>query len=277
MSLMLKLLSLFLLTSSLSIASSNDELVEFVKKQLSKNPAVTLDDVSVRSSMPLEDHEAWKVYIMDIRGNVKQKNGVKEFATHDILFSSKGLIAPDLVDVKTGGSLKSTIAPPFDPKFYKKENLIAGNENAKYKLAIFSDPLCPYCIQFVPGLIRDVKKNPKKYALYYYHYPLTRIHPAAPALVKCMSAAIEKGVKDVVLRTYEAKFDARQTNEKKTLNAFNKVLGTSLTMKDIKKASISNHISYDKTIASYMLVNSTPSLFFDGKKDPYRTKYKNAK
>lgn len=277
MLLMWKLLSITLLLSSVSVASEEQELIAFIKQQLGKNPSVSLQSVTVRSSMPLEHHESWQVYIMDIAGSIKQSGGEKSFTTHDILFANGGLIAPDLIDMKNGVSLKGTIAPEFDPKFYKKENLIAGNANAKYKLAVFSDPLCPFCIKFVPDLIRNVQKNPQKFALYYYHYPLARLHPAAVTLVKCMSAAIEKGHKDVVLRTYEATFDAQETNEKKILTAFNKALGLELTIKEITMPSVVNHVAWDGNVASYMLVNSTPSLFFDGKKDPTRERYINAK
>ena len=41
--------------------------------------------------------------------------------------------------------------------------------------------------------------------------------------------------------------------------------------------SVVNHVAWDGNVASYMLVNSTPSLFFDGKKDPTRERYINAK
>jgi protein-disulfide isomerase len=71
------------------------------------------------------------------------------------------------------------IAPEFKSEFYKKSNLISGDENSKHKVAIFSDPLCPFCKKFVPQAMEYMKKYPKEFALYYYHLPLATLHPAA--------------------------------------------------------------------------------------------------
>ncbi len=279
MSLMLRLLSITAIVSSTLFASTEDNIIRFVKGQLSKNPVVTLDKVSVRQSFDVTGHKGWKVYIIDIAAKVKQKAGFKEVKTQDILFSDGALIAPDLLDVKSGESLKASVSPEFKASFYRKENLIYGNENARHKLAVFSDPLCPFCTRLIPQLIKDTKANPDKFALYMYHFPLS-MHPAAKTIVKCMVAAEKKGIKDVVYRTYTAEKDAftvRETNEKKILEEFNEALDTDLTMADINTIEVLRHIQEDSRIQSEMLVNSTPTLFFDGKKDPNRIRYKKAR
>ncbi|KIM09081.1 MAG: hypothetical protein KU28_00080 [Sulfurovum sp. PC08-66] len=277
MSSMLKLLSLLTLLNSTLFAISDAQMVEFVQAQLKKNPSVLLNEVKVRESFPLEDDKSWRVFIVDMKGQVKQQTGARDFESQDILFANNKLIAPELLDAKTGQSIKNAISPLIKEEFYRKANLIMGNPDAKHKLVLFSDPLCPFCTRLVPGLIDEIRKHPKTYALYYYHFPLLQIHPASKTVVKAMSAAIAKGKKDVVYLTYKAQFDAAETNEKKVLTQFNKALDMELTMAEINDAAILAHIEEDKKVASQMLINSTPTLFLDGKKDPTREAYKSVK
>ena len=207
------------------------------------------------------------------------------------LFSNGKIIALELLDIKTGESLKALASPKFDEKYYSKANLIAGNVDAKHKIVVFSDPLCPFCTQLVPGLIKDAKSNPDKFALYLYHFPLS-MHPAAATIVKCMVAAEMKGEKDIALRTYivdagkkitrkandggvKATFTMQETNEKRILNEFNKALSTNLSIADITNPTVLNHVRRDREIQRLMLVNSTPTVYVDGAKDPSRNKYKN--
>ena len=42
-------------------------------------------------------------------------------------------------------------------------------------------------------------------------------------------------------------------------------------MKEINTLAISQHIKQDKAIAADLLVNSTPTVFFDGKKDSIKS------
>lgn len=277
MSLMLKSLSLAAVLTSSLLAISNDKMIKFVEGQLKKNPNVELESVTIRDSFNLENNKGWKVFVVDMKGHVKQKGTAREFASQDILFANDTVIAPELIDVKTGESMKSSISPTFKAEYYNDKNLVMGNKNAKHKIVLFSDPLCPFCIKSVKKLAPYIKKHPKTFALYYYHFPLLRLHPASKTIVKAMNAAVIKGKKEVLLKTYSAKFNAQETNERKILNTFNKALKMNLTMKDINSPAIANHIKEDKSIAADLLVNSTPTIFFDGKKDASREKYKKVK
>ena len=80
--------------------------------------------------------------------------------------------------MKTGKSMKDSVNPNLNEKYYDKSKLIAGNPNAKDKIVLFSDPLCPFCIDFAPDVINYVNKNSNKIALYYYSFPLSS-HPAS--------------------------------------------------------------------------------------------------
>ena len=59
--------------------------------------------------------------------------------------------------IKNGKSLKDLLTPNLTEKYHDDAKLIAGNQNAKDKL-FFSDPLCPFCRDYVPDVIKYVKK-----------------------------------------------------------------------------------------------------------------------
>lgn len=273
----LKSLSLLALLTSSVFAITNNEMVKFVKDKLSHNKDLTLKGVSVRDSFALDGSPGWKVFIVDIKGSMMQQGGVRDVSGQDVLFANGKLIAPELINIKTGKSIKSTISPTFKNSYYTEHNRVMGNKNAKYKIALFSDPLCPYCIKTVKKMLPYIKKHPKTFALYYYHFPLLSLHPASKTIVKAMDAAIKKGKKNVLELVYNAKFNAMETNELKILKTFNKALRMNLTMKDLNHATIAKYLTSDKRIAAEMLVNSTPTVFFNGKKDADRDQYKKVK
>ena len=294
MSLMLKLLSTLLLASSLVYAqSAEDKVSGFIATKLKQaGPNVKVNQIKVTKQYPLDGFDNWKLYFIDVKLTVTQKGITKPAEQSYEVFSNGKMVSLELLDIKTGESLKALAAPKFDPSFYSKDNLIAGNINAKHKIVVFSDPLCPFCTRLLPGLVKDAQKEPNKYALYLYHFPLS-MHPAASIIVKCMVAAEVKGIKNVAYKTYSIDtgkkidkkthqvinpaFTMRETNEKRVLNEFNKALGTRLTIKDINSAKVLNHIRRDKKIQKEMLVNSTPSVYVDGEKDPNHIKYNNLK
>jgi len=79
-----------------------------------------------------------------------------------------------VIDMKI--PVKSQLKPDLDPNIYDDKHLIAGDKDAKHKLVVFSDPQCPFCKEIVPNMYKIVKEYPKRFALYYYHMPLLRLH-----------------------------------------------------------------------------------------------------
>lgn len=271
----LKFLSLTSLCTTLLFANINDEnIIEFEKKRVSQNPNVEVLDVSVnfKKEMPLKN---WYGYILDVQAEVKaSKDSTKVISVKDIVFSNGKYVSLDLQDIKTGKSLKSLVTPTLSDNYYKKEKLIAGNHNAKNKVVIFSDPLCPFCMDYVPDVINYVNKNNSNIALYYYHFPLLRIHPAAGPLSKIMEVAKHKNIKDLELKVYsidwDKYFDSKSTNINKILEAFNKELKTNITLEQLRKANIQKDINMGENV----MVQGTPTIFVNGIKDTTREKYK---
>jgi len=208
-----KLLSLSAILS-ISLIAGDDAVINFEKSRISQNPNVKVNDIKISAKKELA-LAGWYGYILDVQANVQGK----DINAKDIIFSDGKFVAPDLIDMKTGKSMKDSVNPNLSEKYYDKSKLIAGNPNAKDKLVLFSDPLCPFCIDFAPDVINYVNKNSSKIALYYYNFPL-QSHPASTPLVKIIEVAKQKGLKDVELKVYQTKweqyFDVKSTMRKKS-------------------------------------------------------------
>ena len=128
--------------------------IDFEKKRLSQNPNVKASNIKIFYKKELEA-KGWYGYILDFDAVIQDKN----MKVKDTLFSDGKVVATDLFDITTSKSLKSTIVPNITDKYYQKSKLVAGSEKAKDKIVIFSDPLCPFCAQYVPEVIEFVNKN----------------------------------------------------------------------------------------------------------------------
>ncbi|KLD98990.1 DsbA family protein [Aliarcobacter butzleri] len=267
-----KILSLSIILSA-SLFANDSTVVDFEKKRVAQNPNVKVKDVKVntKKDLPLA---GWNGYILDVEAIVQEKS----LKVKDILFSNGDYIALDLIDAKTGKSLKDLVTPNLTSNYYDKTKLIAGNHNAKDKIVVFSDPLCPFCMEYIPEVINYVNKNSDSIALYYYAFPLVQIHPASEALSKIIEVAKNKGVKDIELKAYktdwETYFSPKENDEKKILEAFNKELKTNIKLEEIASKDINEKLSKDMSMGEEVMVTGTPTIFVNGVKDTTRELYK---
>jgi protein-disulfide isomerase len=277
MSLMSKL-SATILLSSLSLFGATDaQITGFLKKQLSGNKNISNLEIKVVDRSASKEMKGWDSVIVHLKAHVKQGKQERDIEQQMIYFVHGDFITKEFNNIKTGRALSSSVAPKFKADYYTKANLAFGNSDAKHKVAIFSDPLCPFCRKFVPEAIEYMKQYPKDFAVYYYHFPLPALHPAAITLTKAAIAAEHKGLKGKLLDLYNVEINPRETDEKKILAAFNKTLGTSVTVADIHAAAVEKQLSNDKNIAMKVMVQGTPTIFFDGEKDASKTRYKEVK
>ena len=266
-----KILSISILIASSLYASNDESIVDFEKKRISQNPNVEVKSIKIntKKELPLN---GWYGYILDVEANVQGKS----INAKDILFSDGKYISLELIDSETGKSLKDLVTPNLTDNFHDKSKLIAGNHNAKDKIVIFSDPLCPFCKDYVPDVIKYVNKNKDSIALYYYNFPLS-IHPAATPLSKLIEVAKHKGIKDAELKAYEIDwepyFDVKTTDEKKILEAFNKEFKINIKVEEISTNEIKALIEKDITMGEEVMVAGTPTIFVNKVKDSTKLKY----
>jgi thiol:disulfide interchange protein DsbC len=276
MSLMPKLSTILALSASL-MAATDAEVIAFLKKGIGGNPNISNVQIEVNGKKNVPAMSGWQAYFMSIEADVKQGNDTRHINQNGTYFVSGNVIAPELINVKTMERYNDTISPDFNSAFYTKFNRISGEANATHKVAIFSDPLCPFCRRYVPEVIAYMAKYPKKFALYYYHFPLTGLHPAATTLTKAAIAAEQNGVENAVLSLYKVEVDANEKEDQKILNAFNKTFGTKIDLNDIRRPSVIKQFEFDQKVAQSMMVVGTPTVFFNGEKDASKNKYKEIK
>lgn len=276
MSLMLKLSSTLLLCASL-MAATDAEVITFLKNGIGSNPNITNLQVDVSGKKNIAAMSGWQAYFMKIEADVKQGNDVRHINQNGTYFVNGNVIAPELINLKTGERYNDTVTPDFSNAFYTKSNRVSGETNAPQKVAIFSDPLCPFCRRYVPEALSYMAKYPKTFAVYYYHFPLSGLHPAAVTLTKAAIAAEQSGIDNAVLTLYKVDINASEKDEQKILNAFNKTFGTKIDKEDIRRSSVVKQFQFDQNVAESMMVSGTPTVFFNGQKDPSKTKYKDVK
>ncbi len=247
-------------------------LLEYVKRAISVNKNYKLKGIRIRQAKNVKDLPGWEVYFLDIDLELLQQKG-KQITVHDKIFSNGKYIVRDFINIVNRSSLKDKLVPDMDPSFYRKDHLIYGKASAPNKIVVFSDPICPFCQGYLPKLLKAAKENPDKIALYYYHFPLIMLHKEAPTVIKAAMAAEKKGMKDVMQKVYDAKFNIDTSDEKKILSVFNKKMGTHITSKDIHAKDIEARYDFDKQYADKMMISGTPTVYFNGKKDFSRKKY----
>jgi hypothetical protein len=276
-SLTLKLLTILsLLNISLYANETVDNnILKYEKSKITsilKRQNIVLNDVNIVLKKDLQQN-GWYGYVFNLTFTVKGK----ELTQKDTLFTNGDLISTELINAKTRRSFKDMMYPKLSKKYFDKSHLIAGNVDAKHTLVLFSDPLCPICLDEVPFIIKNVMKNPESIALYYYHLPL-EMHPTAKLLSKASILATQMGLKDVDYKVYTTNFsnfyDAyEEKDDKKALHHFNTVFKTNITMEQINDPKLSQKIQSDIKMSEEAFVAGTPTLFLDGEIDKSRMKY----
>ncbi len=258
-------------------ANTKDNVIAYEKKRLAKNTYIEVLDLKLKHSRDLK-HNNWFVYSFDVRFKNKSTNETNN--ARDVLFSDGKVITAELFDIKTSKNLKDKLHPPLSKKYYDDKRRIIGSKNAKTKIVVFSDPLCPYCKGFNPDLIRYVKKH-KNIAVYYFHFPLTQVHKASYFISQIIARANKDGIKDVEYKIYTANFNKYflpdESNKEKILKAVNKVLGTKYTLKQVDTKKTRAMVDEDVKMGNQVDVGGTPTVFINGEFTSNPKDFKNYK
>ena len=276
MSLMSKLLSLAVLaTLSLNAGMGVDDVKDYIKHHMVKNDQVKVESVEIIDSQALDAPKGWEVYFVNIHANVKKsKTIIDKVVVPETLFVKDGYFVPTLINMKTGEDYKRILKPKLKDEMYNKKHLIAGNKDAKHKIVVFSDPQCPFCQTIVPKLYTAAVENPKTFALYYYHFPLLRIHPVSDIISRAMVVEQAKGNFKKVIEMYKLKINPREVNATKVLAKINKEYGLNITEEQLNTDAVEEELKFDKKMSNQSMVSGTPTVYIDGIWDPSRKKYR---
>ena len=276
MSLMSKLLSLAVLTTlSLNASMDADDVKDYIKQHMVKNDQVKVESVEVIDNQALDAPKGWEVYFVNIHANVKKsKKIIDKVVVPETLFVKDGYFAPTLINMKTGEDYKRILKPKLKDEIYNDKHLVAGNKDAKHKIVVFSDPQCPFCQTIVPQLYKASVDNPKTFALYYYHFPLLRIHPVSDIISRAMITEQVKGHFKKVIDMYTLKINPREVNATKVLAKINKEYNLNITENQLDTDAVNEELKFDKKMSNQSMVSGTPTVYIDGIWDPSRKKYR---
>lgn len=270
---MLKLLITTALLSSSLFASLDSNILAYEKSRVNANPNIVLEDASIYFKKKVTSN--WWGYAVNITLTIPSKN--KTLHIKDILFTNGKLVTPELKDLKTHEDLKSLMMPKLSKKYFNTKNLIAGNLGAKHTLVIFSDPMCPFCIENFPKIYQAIKKS-KNIAMFYYDFPLKSLHPASDVITRYLVLAKKAGIDDLFYKIYTANlekyFKIEETNPQVIVPALNKILGLHISVKDTMSKKVYDELQKEITMGNNAMVRGTPTIFFDGKYDVTREKFK---
>jgi len=78
----------------------------------------------------------------------------------------------------------------------------------------------------------------------------------------------------VVKRVYDEVFDLKKADDAQILKAFNAAFKTAITPSAIVQDRIVKRMKADHEYATNLMINSTPTIYLNGKKDDEKTSYR---
>ena len=243
---------------------SDEQIAAVAQQSVAANPNVELKGMRVVRRAALKPIAGWESLQLEFDLDAGRGESRRALTTTELWFAGPGVIAPEILMLPEGRSLKHTIKGEVTPEHTREDRRIAGHEDAKNQVIVFSDPLCPACREVVPSVIALAQKHPKELAVYYYHKPISAL---SPVLMKASLALKEAGRSGVELALYEKPFEISSPDEMAALEAFNKVFGSELSLSDINSNAILHHMNEDARIAGELLIMGTPTFFVNGEFD----------
>lgn len=146
-----------------------------------------------------------------------------------------------------------------------------GSNEPKVVIVEFADFQCPGCRNAFPVLNDVMSRYGEHVQLIYRHFPLSSIHPNARAAAAAAEAAGKQGkFWDMHSKLFESQNEWAQANGTTRTDLFaNYASALSIDrekfIEDITSSDISSKINFDIALGRDLGVDSTPTLYVDGK------------
>jgi protein-disulfide isomerase len=272
---MLKKVLLLTLAASLSLFAATNKEIEEYKTSLFKNAKqAVIKSVKVVSRESMEGYNGWESVILLVEFTIDRAGTKQTIKAPDMVFVKGDFLADDIVNLKKGKTLKDSFKPKPGNEYYDSEHLVAGNKDAKNKILIFSDPLCPFCRDIVPDVIAAAVKHPNAMAVYHYSFPLVTIHPASESIIKAeiSQRGKIKNKADFLTKLYKTDVEALEMNEEKIAAKLSSELGIKITKMDMEKKETVKEYDEELQKAYQILVRGTPTIIINGELDSTKAK-----
>ncbi len=265
----LSLATLVCLSSSL-FAHNLNSTEEFVNNVLKTNTTIKRV-LSVEQVGSLSIDKNWKKNVVKIDILTTQN----EKQEHFIPILTNGKFFTEVMYYKNAKPVDVSISKKI-AKLYTSNHLIYSPKNSagiKNKVVIFSDFECPFCNKNASKKIANlIKKGDTK--IYYYDFPLETIHPNSRDIaLTVITAGLKYPDKklEIINTLYKNKSFQWTPNERSIgldniIQKYNKIFpNMGISVNDIKKYHAKKRLHDDQIIATEVGVNSTPTIFKNGK------------
>ncbi len=259
-------------------AMSEDDVKNYTKNYMEKKIKAPVKSIDVISSYSLDEVPGWDVYFLSMKVHIKLAGKYQDMRVNQTVFTNDKKITLQLIKKGKYGKKDQNYAKLLKPKVpmdaYDDAHLLAGSKTAPHKVLLFSDPFCPFCKEKFPEILKVVKDNPNTYALYYYHLPLLKIHPAADLTTKAMHIFQERGELEHVVALYDLFLEPTERDPQEIIKAIKEKTGVTFTLNQLNAEEVKEAIRIDLAMKRRLMVTGTPTIFIDGKWDRTRKAYK---
>ncbi len=272
----IRILIFLLITSFMQLNAMSDSSIKgYMKRYVEKKMNAEVIHVDIISSYPINDAKGWSVYFLSMRVKVKLGETTQEAIVPQTVFVKGDRITLKLMKKKDGKVINyaKILKPKVPQDAYDDAHFLLGSKDAPHKIIFFSDPFCPFCKRKVIDVVDIVEKNPKIYGLYYYHLPLTNVHPGAEIVSRAMLVFQKKGDINNMLKLYRIFVEPTETDVNKIFHAIKLKTGIQLTKAQIEAPEITEALRVDMAMRRRLQVTGTPTIFIDGKWDRTRKEF----
>ncbi|MBZ4642447.1 MAG: hypothetical protein JG767_56 [Deferribacteraceae bacterium] len=254
---LLAVLSVILLVSNIFAAPVEDNLKSALIDNFKKRGLNEIE-LKITSLKAIDDLKGFYFFKVDIFDRARNRSA-KQY-----IISDGKYILPDIINIKEGSSIIKDYAFEYDIEQLdlSKLTFVKGNKNSNNIIIDASDFQCPFCRK-AHTYLEEKLKNVKDYAFYMLHVPLS-IHDKAVLYAKIFEAGLKLN-KNFADELYSGKYDNMQTEE--IIAKFAEMSGNPDKFKKlVDDKFIEDKIKSEEAYAQSLGIQSTPVLFFNGRK-----------
>ena len=150
------------------------------------------------------------------------------------------------------------------------DDIIKGNETAKYTLLEYSDFQCPACATYQPLVKKLNEEFPNDLKIVFRNFPLSEIHANANNAAYAAGAANSQGkfweMADILF-SRQADWSAEEKPQEKFISYAQELnLDLEKFKTDMDSTAVKDKVSKDRISAESNNLNSTPTFFVNGQK-----------
>lgn len=257
-------ISLLLLTSNLFALSVEEQLKITLTDNFKKRGFKDID-LTIKKIKDVEILKNFYFFRVDIIDKERNRQSIQ------YIISNGKYLVPDVIDLKNNDSLIKDLAFEYDITDIdvSKLTFVKGDKNSKNIIIDVSDFQCPFCRK-AHSYLNEKLAGKKDYAFYMMHVPLS-IHDKAMLYAKIFEAGLMMN-KNFSDELYSGNYDNLKDTE--IIDKFAQLSGNPEEFKRlVSDKKIEEKIVQSNNYASTLGINSTPVIFFNGRKvEGYNTK-----